>query len=138
MLRRRCVGLAALVVTAGVGCNTRARQCEKLVGEVTAVGAAVRAISGSGSAKALDQLIFAIARSRAELGRLDLPDLQLDTDRLRLTRLLDRSSTALRSFAEVSHNHDAADAEELRSRLEALAADERAVVADIGQHCRAP
>jgi hypothetical protein len=127
--------LAIVLLAASVGCNTRADQCDRLAKAITSARNSARAAVGSSSAKTLDQAIFSLARSKAELTALDLADLQLDRDRLRFVGVLDRYSAALRAFAEVSGNHDAADAEEVMSRMRALAGDERAVVEDIYRDC---
>ena len=126
---------SSLLLLTSVGCNTRSHQCDKLAETIVSAREGLRAVLGSSPPKAVDQTIFSIARSKAELNALDLPDVQLSDDRMRFVRLLDRYTTVLRAFAEVMRNHDAADVEDAMSGLWALARDERAVVDDISRHC---
>ncbi len=128
--------LSIFLLATSVGCNTRAHQCDKLADTIASARNGLRAVSGSSPAKAVDRTIFSIARSKAELNALDLPDVQLDDDRLRFVGLLDRYTIVLRAFADVMSNHDAADVEDAMSGIQSLARDERAVVDDVVRHCR--
>jgi hypothetical protein len=116
------------------GCNSRQRQCERLVEKVAAVVDGVRSASSSSAGK-LDQVIFSLARSKAELAALDLPDIELDEDRRRVVRLLEGDLTALRAFGEVSRNNDPADVEDLKDKLRAREPEQRTIIQGLIRRC---
>jgi hypothetical protein len=129
---RHCLFVLALLG----GCNTHQQHCEKLGEKVTAIVDGVRAASGSSSDNKLDQVIFSLMRSHAELVALELPDPELDQDRRRVVRLVESDLSAFRAFAAVYRNHDPADVEDLRDKLQAADGEQRTIVEALTRHCR--
>jgi hypothetical protein len=129
------VRLSLALVLLALGCNDHAKQCESLAVAITSARANLRGSAKLVSGKPLDGVIFKLQQNKVMLTDLDLPEAQLDGDRLRYVRLLDRSLVALRAYGAVVHNHDAADAEDLRAQLEAMIPDERDLADEIGEHC---
>ena len=121
-----------------VACNSKERQCERLATTWNGLHESVSqvAVAGAPTKSALDQTIFRLTFGRAELAALDLPDVEIDSSRRALTRLLDSGISALRAFAEVSGNHDAADVWELQHKAESIQTDERKVVDELNRHCQ--
>jgi len=135
-VRLMVVVMAAVIVA---GCNGRTQQCERLAACLAETSTTIKAAArGPMTAATMDQLIFAMTRAKGELAGLDLPDVQLNDARLRYLRVVDDVSTALRAFAAVRANHDAADAEDLLGKLQATERDQRAVLDDLKRYCIAP
>jgi hypothetical protein len=127
--------LAIVLLAAGVGCNTRAHQCDQLIGVVAPAWHGAEQPTAITDMEAVDQAIRSIAHTRAYVTALDLPDRQLDGVRRQFVGVLDRSLAKLRAFAAVSGDREAAAAEEPLTTVMELRRDESPVVADLHRQC---
>lgn len=128
--------LAVLPLT--LGCQTKLRECARLIGAMNAAGQEVDRLAPLDAGMKEEARAGAIARGiesrRGAIAAVDLADPKLKGIQADYLKMLERASTAARA-REVAGDKDLAAATAAQRELSAAADDQRGLVQSVNEYC---